>query len=172
MHSRVEEDATLGPGGCRVHAGDGVCRFVDGGRLLEVSPRGARNIVTSVGRLEGCSIGIVANQPRFLGGVMDAEGARKAARQERRGVIRHGASLLLAFVGAYITMNAKDLAAAHSAMLAESYAVEHQSAGVAAGEGHVDEVIDPCDTRDRLAAALRALSGKRGRAIALRRAAT
>jgi acetyl-CoA carboxylase carboxyltransferase component len=98
-------------------------------------------------------VGIVANQPRHLAGVLDAEGSEKAARfvafcdafglplvvvvdtpgfmpgskQERAGVIRHGASLVRAFAaarvpkltvvlrksygGAYITMNSRDLGA-------------------------------------------------------------
>ena len=80
-------------------------------------PRWARNMVTAFARIEGRPVGIVANQPRYLGGVIDAEAAQKAARfvrtcnafglplvvlvdtpgflpgtrQERRGVIRHGA---------------------------------------------------------------------------------
>ena len=54
--------------------------LVDGGRLLEVSPRWARNIVCAFARLDGRAVGIVANQPRYLGGVLDAEAAQKAAR--------------------------------------------------------------------------------------------
>ena len=101
-------------------------RIVDGGRLLEIAPRWARNIVTAFARLDGRAVGIVANQPRHLGGVLDAESASKAARfvrtcdafglplvvlvdtpgflpgtgQERAGVIRHGAKLVHAFAGA------------------------------------------------------------------------
>jgi acetyl-CoA carboxylase carboxyltransferase component len=97
--------------------------LVDGGGLLEVSPRWARNVVCAFARLEGRAIGIVANQPRHLGGVLDAQAAQKAAafvrmcntfdlplvvlvdtpgflpgsRQEQDGVIRHGAKLLRAF---------------------------------------------------------------------------
>jgi acetyl-CoA carboxylase carboxyltransferase component len=127
--------------------------IVDGGKLLEVSPRWARNMLTSFARLDGRSIGIVANQPHHLGGVIDSDASQKAARfvrtcdafgiplvvlvdtpgflpgtrQEARGIIRHGATLLHAFAGAtvprfsvvlrqayggaYITMNAKDLGA-------------------------------------------------------------
>jgi acetyl-CoA carboxylase carboxyltransferase component len=94
--------------------------LLDGGRLLEISPRYARNIVCAFGRLDGRSIGIVANQPRYLGGVLDSDASQKAARfvrtcnlfripllvlvdtpgflpgtkQERLGVIRHGAKLV------------------------------------------------------------------------------
>lgn len=127
--------------------------LVDRGSLVELCPRWARNMVTGLARLDGRAIGIVANQPRYLGGVLDAEASEKAARfiafcnsfglpllavvdtpgfmpgsrQERAGVIRHGASLVRAFAsarvpkltlvlrkaygGAYITMNSRDLGA-------------------------------------------------------------
>lgn len=103
-----------------------ISRIVDGGRLLEVSPRWARNMVTGLARLEGRAIGVVANQARHLGGIIDVEASQKAARfinrcdafglpllvlvdtpgfmpgirQESAGVIRHGASLVRAFAGA------------------------------------------------------------------------
>jgi acetyl-CoA carboxylase carboxyltransferase component len=97
--------------------------LLDGGRMLEVSPRFARNVVCAFGRLDGRSIAIIANQPRYLGGVLDVEASQKAARfvrtcnlfgipllvlvdtpgflpgtkQEREGVIRQGAKLVYAF---------------------------------------------------------------------------
>jgi acetyl-CoA carboxylase carboxyltransferase component len=102
--------------------------LVDGGDMLEPSPRWARNIVTAVARIDGRPVGVIANQPRYLGGVLDAYSAQKAARfvrtcdsfglplvvlvdtpgflpgtaQERAGVIRHGAGLLHAFAGATV----------------------------------------------------------------------
>jgi acetyl-CoA carboxylase carboxyltransferase component len=127
--------------------------IVDDGSMIELHPRWARNVVTTLARIDGRPIAIVANQPRYLGGVLDAEGSEKAARfvslcdsfgipllavvdtpgfmpgsrQERAGVIRHGASLVRAFAaarvpkftvvlrksygGAYITMNSRDLGA-------------------------------------------------------------
>jgi acetyl-CoA carboxylase carboxyltransferase component len=127
--------------------------IVDAGSLLELHPRWARNVVTALARLDGRSVAIVANQPHHLGGVLDAAASEKAARfiefcnsfglpliavvdtpgfmpgsrQERAGVIRHGASLVRAFAsarvpkltvvlrkaygGAYITMNSRDLGA-------------------------------------------------------------
>jgi acetyl-CoA carboxylase carboxyltransferase component len=127
--------------------------LVDGGRLMEVSGRWARNVVCAFARLDGRAIGIVANQPKYLGGVLDASAAQKAARfvrtcnsfglpllvlvdtpgflpgsrQERDGVIRHGAKLVHAFAeasvpsvtvivrkafgGALIAMNSKALGA-------------------------------------------------------------
>ncbi|MBA2516765.1 MAG: acyl-CoA carboxylase subunit beta [Solirubrobacterales bacterium] len=107
---------------------DVIGRIVDGGDLVEVSPRWARNMVVGFARLEGRSVGIVANQPRYLGGVLDADAAQKAARfvrtcntfntplvvlvdtpgfmpgtrQESAGVIRHGAKLLHAFAEATV----------------------------------------------------------------------
>lgn len=130
-----------------------IAQVVDGGELLELSAGWARNMVTAFARIDGRPVGVIANQPRYLGGVIDAEAAEKAAlfvtscerfglplavfvdtpgfmpgtRQERDGVIRHGASLLRAFAGArvpkltvvlrkayggaVITMNSKDLGA-------------------------------------------------------------
>jgi acetyl-CoA carboxylase carboxyltransferase component len=103
-------------------------RIVDGGRLVEVGERWARSVVTAFARLDGRAVGIVANQPRHLGGVLDSESAAKAARfvrtcdsfglplvvlvdtpgflpgtrQEAAGVIRHGAKLVHAFAGAEV----------------------------------------------------------------------
>lgn len=102
--------------------------ILDAGSLLELSPRWAPNMVTGVARLEGRSVGLVANQPRAMGGVIDAAASEKAAlfvascdrfrlpllvfvdtpgflpgkRQEEMAVIRRGASLLRAFAGATV----------------------------------------------------------------------
>lgn len=102
--------------------------IADGGRWVEVGERWARNVVTAFARLDGRAIGIVANQPKHLGGVLDAEAAAKAARfvrtcdafglpllvlvdtpgflpgtgQEQAGVIRHGAKLVHAFAAATV----------------------------------------------------------------------
>ena len=212
--------------------------IVDGDSLLELCPRWARNMVTALARIDGRPVGIVANQPRYLGGVMDAVASEKAARfvgfcdsfglplivivdtpgfmpgtrQEQAGVIRHGASLLRAFAaarvpkltvvlrkafgGAYITMNSRDLGAdlvlawpnaelgimsarstvgivhrrelavaedveAERTRLADLYAGEHHRAAAAAAAGHVDELVEPTETRARLAWALRTLAGSR-----------
>jgi acetyl-CoA carboxylase carboxyltransferase component len=107
---------------------DVIRTLVDGGRLLEISPRWARNMLTGFARLDGRAVGIVANQPRYLGGVLDAEAATKGARfvrtcdmygiplivlvdtpgflpgrgQEKLGVIRHGAKLVHAFAAATV----------------------------------------------------------------------
>src|SRR4051794_26394607 len=102
--------------------------IVDGGIFLEVAPKWARNIVTGFARIDGRAVGIVANQPRYIGGVLDAAAAQKAARfvrtcnafnvplvvlvdtpgfmpgsrQESAGIIRHGAKLLHAFAEATV----------------------------------------------------------------------
>jgi acetyl-CoA carboxylase carboxyltransferase component len=107
---------------------DVIATVVDSGSSLELSARWARNMVTGLARIEGRPVGVVANQPRRLGGVIDAVAAEKAAdfvhtcdrfrlplvvlvdtpgfmpgaRQETLGVIRHGASLLRAFAGATV----------------------------------------------------------------------
>lgn len=100
--------------------------LVDGGRFLELSRRWARNMVVGFGRIEGHAVGLVANQARQLGGVIDVEASQKGARfvrtcdafgvpllvlvdtpgfmpgkrQEDAGIIRHGAELLRAFTAA------------------------------------------------------------------------
>jgi acetyl-CoA carboxylase carboxyltransferase component len=102
--------------------------ILDGGRLIEFAPKWARNIVCGFGRLDGRPVGLVANQPKHLGGVLDSESSSKAARfvrscnafglplvvlvdtpgflpgtkQEGLGVIRHGAKLVHAFAEASV----------------------------------------------------------------------
>jgi acetyl-CoA carboxylase carboxyltransferase component len=123
------------PGNCvplearRVYDIRDVIRTIsDNGRMLEISEKWAKNIVTGFARIEGESVGVIANQPKWLGGVIDAEAAQKAARfvrtcnsfglplvvlvdtpgfmpgtkQESAGVIRHGAKLLHAFAEATV----------------------------------------------------------------------
>jgi acetyl-CoA carboxylase carboxyltransferase component len=98
-------------------------RLLDRGALLELAPRWARNLVIGFGRVEGRAVGVIANQPKHLGGCLDAAAAEKGAwfvelcdrfgiplvvladtpgflpgaTQEQAGVLRHGASLLRAF---------------------------------------------------------------------------
>jgi acetyl-CoA carboxylase carboxyltransferase component len=97
--------------------------LLDGGEFLELSKRYAKNMVVGFGRMEGHVVGVIANQPRYLGGVLDAASSDKGAwfvnmcdrfgiplvvlsdtpgyrpgtRQEREGVLRRGAELLRAF---------------------------------------------------------------------------
>ena len=103
-------------------------KVVDEGDFFEVQEAFARNIVVGFARMEGRTIGIVANQPMFLAGVLDSDASRKAARfvrfcdcfnipivtfvdvpgflpgtdQEYGGLIKHGAKLLFAFTEATV----------------------------------------------------------------------
>jgi len=96
---------------------------VDNHNFLEVQPHYAKNMIVGFGRLDGRSVGIVANQPAFLAGCLDINSSVKAARfvrfcdafniplitlvdvpgflpgtnQELGGIIKHGAKLLYAF---------------------------------------------------------------------------
>jgi propionyl-CoA carboxylase beta chain len=103
-------------------------KVLDRGSFFEIHPAFAENIVVGFGRLAGRSVGIVANQPSVLAGVLDIDSSRKAARfvrfcdafniplvvfedvpgflpgtdQEWRGIITNGAKLLYAFCEATV----------------------------------------------------------------------
>lgn len=105
-----------------------VLKVVDEGDFYEVAPDYARNILTGFARMDGATVGIVANQPLVLAGCLDIDSARKAARfvrfcdafniplitfvdvpgflpgttQEYGGIIRHGAKLLYAYAEATV----------------------------------------------------------------------
>ena len=97
--------------------------IIDNGEFLEVHKDWAKNIIVGFARMNGQAVGVVANQPRVLAGVLDSNASRKAARfvrfcdcfniplvtlvdvpgflpgtgQEYNGVILHGAKLLYAY---------------------------------------------------------------------------
>lgn len=103
-------------------------RVVDKGEFLEVHEHYAQNLIVGFARLNGLSVGIVANQPSVLAGVLDIDSSLKGARfvrfcdafniplvvfedvpgflpgtdQEWRGIIKHGAKLLYAFCEATV----------------------------------------------------------------------
>ena len=52
----------------------------DGGSRFELKPTYARNIITAFARLYGCPVAVLANNPRYLGGMLDAKACEKAAR--------------------------------------------------------------------------------------------
>jgi propionyl-CoA carboxylase beta subunit len=105
-----------------------ILKVVDEGDFFEIQPDFARNIVVGFGRMDGRTIGVVANQPMMLAGVLDSDASRKAARfvrfcdcfniplvtfvdvpgflpgtdQEYGGLIKHGAKLLFAFAEATV----------------------------------------------------------------------
>ena len=107
---------------------DVIRRVVDDGAFYEVHAGFARNLVTGFAHLGGHSVGIVANQPAVLAGVLDIDSSDKGARfvrfcdafnvplvvfedvpgflpglgQEHGGIIRHGAKLLYAFCEATV----------------------------------------------------------------------
>ncbi len=216
---------------------DVIERVVDNGEFMEVHEYFAPNIVVGLGRVGGNPVGIVANQPLYLAGVLDIDSSRKAARfvrfcdafnipivtlvdvpgflpgvsQEYGGIISHGAKLVYAYAaatvpkvtvilrkafgGAYDAMGAKHLGAdvnyawptAAIAVMAGSQAVniinrrEIQSADdpdaerarliaeyrerlehpfIAAAKGYIDDVIDPRETRVKIARALEMLRTK------------
>lgn len=107
---------------------DVITAVADEGRFLEVQPEYAPNIVIGWVRLGGRSVGVIANQPAHLAGVLDIDASQKAARfvrfcdafniplwviedvpgflpgvnQEHGGIIKHGAKLLYAFCEATV----------------------------------------------------------------------
>jgi propionyl-CoA carboxylase beta chain len=107
---------------------DILTRIIDNGEFLEVQALYAPNIITGFGRLNGKSIGIVANQPKYHAGVLDSNSSNKAARfvrfcdafnipivtfedvpgfmpgtvQEFNGIIKHGAKMLYAYAEATV----------------------------------------------------------------------
>jgi propionyl-CoA carboxylase beta chain len=107
-----------------------ILKLADEGDFYEIQEEFAKNIITGFIRIEGRSVGVVANQPMVLAGVLDIDSARKAARfvrfcdafeipiltlvdvpgflpgvtQEYGGVIKHGAKLLFAYGEATVPM--------------------------------------------------------------------
>ncbi|GEO80838.1 acyl-CoA carboxylase subunit beta [Pararhodospirillum oryzae] len=103
-------------------------KVVDEGDFFEIAPNYAGNLITGFGRMEGSTVGFVANQPMVLAGCLDIDSARKGARfvrfcdafnipivtfvdvpgflpgtaQEYGGIIKHGAKLLYAFAEATV----------------------------------------------------------------------
>jgi propionyl-CoA carboxylase beta chain len=107
-----------------------ILKTVDEGDFFELSETFARNIVIGFGRIAGRTVGVVANQPMVLAGVLDSDASRKAARfvrfcdafnipivtfvdvpgflpgtaQEYGGLIKHGAKLLFAYSQATVPL--------------------------------------------------------------------
>jgi acetyl-CoA carboxylase carboxyltransferase component len=102
--------------------------IMDQGRFLELHPNFAKNILVGFAHLGGISVGVVANNPRFMAGALDINASDKAARfirtcdcfnipiltlvdvsgflpgvaQEHQGIIRHGAKMLYAYAEATV----------------------------------------------------------------------
>lgn len=105
-----------------------ICALTDCGELLEIDGKWARNLVTGFARIGGQAVGVVANQPKFIGGIIDVHGSDKAAHfvelcdsyrlplvvlvdtpgfmpgkgQESAGIIRRGARIVRAFAAARV----------------------------------------------------------------------
>jgi len=105
-----------------------ILKVVDEADFFEISPDFAKNIIIGFARMDGESVGIIANQPQVLAGVLDIDSSRKAARfvrfcdafsipiitlvdvpgfmpgtkQEYGGLIKHGAKLLFAYAEATV----------------------------------------------------------------------
>lgn len=214
-----------------------ITRVVDNDDFLEVHANFAQNIVVGFGRIKGNSVGIVANQPASLAGMLDINASDKAARfvrfcdaynipvitfvdvpgfmpgvnQEHQGIIRHGAKLIYAYAeatvpkisvilrkaygGAYIVMNSKELRSdlnlawptaeiavmgpegavnvisrkeiseskdpnATRSKLIDEYKEKFSSPFLAASRGYIDDVIDPAETRSKIATSLEIFSKK------------
>jgi len=105
-----------------------ILKVADEADFFEISPDFAKNIITGFGRMDGETVGFVANQPQVLAGVLDIDASRKAARfvrfcdafsiplvtfvdvpgfmpgtkQEQGALIKHGAKLLFAYAEATV----------------------------------------------------------------------
>ncbi len=105
-----------------------ICRIVDDGDFMEVHQEYATNLIVGFARLAGYPVGVVANQPAVLAGVLDIKASLKGARfirfcdafniplvtledvpgflpgmeQEHGGIIKHGAKLLYAYAEATV----------------------------------------------------------------------
>ncbi len=103
-------------------------KMVDEGEFFEIQPAHAANIICGFGRIEGQTVGVVANQPMVLAGCLDINASKKAGRfvrycdafnipivtlvdvpgflpgtsQEHNGIIKHGAKLLFAYAEATV----------------------------------------------------------------------
>jgi acetyl-CoA carboxylase carboxyltransferase component len=218
---------------------DVISLIVDHRRYFEVAEAHAQSIVICFSRLNGNTIGIVANQPKVMAGTLDIASSMKAARfirfcdafnipiltledvpgflpgldQEHNGIIRHGAKLLYAYSaatvpritvilrtsygGAYCVMNSKNIGGdfnfawptaeiavmgpegavailykkeleeaddpvALKKELVKQYREEIANPYIADQRGHIDEVIDPAETRKKLISAFEVLENKHG----------
>ncbi len=216
---------------------DVIEEIVDDGEFMQVHAEYAQNLVVGFARVGGSTIGVVANQPNALAGVLDIDASDKGARfvrfcdsfnipiitlvdvpgfmpgtsQEQGGIIRHGAKMLYAYSeatvpkitvilrkaygGAYIVMGSKELRSdvnlawpsaeiavmgpegavnvirrreiaaaddpdAARTELVAGYRAAFANPYIAANRGYVDDVIDPRDTRPRIADALTMLANK------------
>lgn len=238
-HKKAKDIETILPENPR--AGYDIRRVIedvtDDESFFEVSKEFAINCVVGFAKVEGRTVGIIANNPSGIGGVLDCDASDKIARhvrycdsfniplltfvdvpgfipgpqEEQKGIIRHGAKVIYAYSeasvpkitvitrkaygGAYIAMCSKHLGAdfvyawpkaeiavmgaegaigilyakeladpakaAEVAQKSEEYKTEIMTPKIAAKRGYVSEVIEPKETRERVASSLEFLLEKR-----------
>ncbi|MDO5713252.1 MAG: carboxyl transferase domain-containing protein [Tissierellia bacterium] len=240
INEPVEALDTIVPEGSNIpyDMKDIITHLVDDGNFYEYQMEYAKNIITGFGRVNGQSVGIIANQPSFMAGCLDINASDKSSRfirtcdafnipllnlvdvpgflpgttQEYGGIIRHGAKMLYAYSeatvpkvtiivrkaygGSYLAMCSKELGAdivyawpsAEIAVMGpdgaaniifrkeisasdtpeetraekiEEYKYEFATPYKAAERGFVDDVIEPSQTRIRIADAFDMLLSKR-----------
>ena len=160
---------------------------VDNHYFFEVMSHFAKNVVVGFARLGGQSVGIVANQPAFLAGVLDIDASDKAARfirfcdcfniplvtfedvpgflpgcqQEHDGIIRHGAKIVYAYAEATVPkitlITRKAYGGAYIVMSSKPIGADPYRA---AEFGFIDEIIMPRQTRYKLIQALEMAKNK------------
>jgi acetyl-CoA carboxylase carboxyltransferase component len=216
---------------------DVIHHIVDPNSWFEIKPEFARNIITGLARIDGWSVGILANQPEYMGGAIDIDASDKAARflwlcdaynipvvflhdcpgfmvgsrMEKLGIIRHGAKMLFALsemsvpkfsiivrrsygAGYYVMCGKgyepdlivgwptaevslmspegavniifrKEIAADPNPEAARAKRTEQYrkmiGGHISASQGHLDDIIDPRETRRILAQALAHTRAKR-----------
>jgi acetyl-CoA carboxylase carboxyltransferase component len=134
---------------------DVICSLVDNGEILEPHEHYARNIIVCFARIGGQTIGIIANQPKFLAGCLDVNASDKATRfirfcdafniplltiadvpgylpgsdQEWKGIIRHGAKLLWCYSEATVPkitlVTRKDYGGSYLAMCSQDLGADY-----------------------------------------------
>jgi acetyl-CoA carboxylase carboxyltransferase component len=157
--------------------------IADDSQFLEVQELFARNIVVGFARIDGQSVGFVANQPLYLAGVLDCDSSDKASRfimlcdaynipiitledmpgylpgvdQEHAGVIRHGAKVLYIFKKEISESAEPEVTKKEKE---KEYSDKFANPYVAASKGFIDAVIEPEETRTILVKSLKMTRSK------------
>ncbi|VDL78932.1 unnamed protein product [Nippostrongylus brasiliensis] len=170
---------------------DVITELVDEGDFFEIMPDYAKNIVIGFARMNGRTVGIVGNNPKFAAGCLDINASVKAARfvrfldafnipiitfvsgtaQEYGGIIRHGSKLIYAYAEATvpkITVITRKGAVQilfrgdkEQAKREEEYVELFSNPFPAAVRGFVDDIIEPSTTRRRICEDLALFASKK-----------
>src|SRR6266545_3184601 len=152
-----------------------IAAIVDRGQFFEIKPGWAKNLITSLARLGGRPVGIVANQPMVLGGALDVDSADKAAGYFVMCGKAYEPDLIVAWPTAEISVMGpeggtniifrKEIAAAANPDQERARKVEEFrgliNPYIAAGGAFIDDVIDPRETRPVLIRALEMAATKK-----------